>query len=67
VIVVDSNVIAHRHLSSGQTTLAERVERKDSLWIMPRLWRYLDTCLADPRLDRLADWFAANVPREMRR
>ncbi len=34
---------------------------------MPRLWRYLDTCLADPRLDRLADWFAANVPREMRR
>ena len=40
MIVVDSNVIAHRHLSSGQTTLAERVERKDSLWIMPRLWRY---------------------------
>ena len=33
---------------------------------MPRLWRYLDACLADPGLSDLADWFAANAPAEAR-
>lgn len=34
---------------------------------MPRLWRYLDTCLADPSLAGLKHWFDANVPAEARR
>lgn len=34
---------------------------------MPRMWRYLDRCLADPALGALKDWFDANVPREVRR
>ncbi len=29
---------------------------------MPRLWGYLDTCLADPALSGLAAWFDAHVP-----
>lgn len=33
---------------------------------MPRLWRYLDICLADPALVDLKAWFDANVPSESR-
>ncbi len=33
---------------------------------MPRLWRYLDRCLADPALGDLAAWFARHVPAEAR-
>ncbi len=33
---------------------------------LPRLWRYLDSCLADPRLTGLKAWFDANVPAEAR-
>ncbi len=33
---------------------------------LPRLWRYLDSCLADPRLTDLKAWFDANVPAEAR-
>ena len=33
---------------------------------MPRLWRYLDTCLADPALADLKVWFDANVPASSR-
>ena len=40
MIVVDSNVLAARNLTGAQTALAERVELKDPLWIMPPLWRY---------------------------
>jgi predicted nucleic acid-binding protein len=40
VIVVDSNVLAARSLSSTQTSLAERVEGIDPVWIVPPLWRY---------------------------
>jgi len=29
---------------------------------MPRLWRYLDTCFADPALAGLKAWFDANIP-----
>jgi aminoglycoside/choline kinase family phosphotransferase len=29
---------------------------------MPRLWTYLDSCLADPALAPLAAWFARHVP-----
>ena len=34
---------------------------------MPRMWGYLDRCLADPSLAGLAAWFEAHVPRSARR
>jgi aminoglycoside/choline kinase family phosphotransferase len=34
---------------------------------MPRLWRYLDRCLADPTLGDLKAWFDANAPMSARR
>jgi predicted nucleic acid-binding protein len=40
MIVVDSNVIAARNLTSVLTFKAEKVERKDPIWIVPVLWRY---------------------------
>jgi aminoglycoside/choline kinase family phosphotransferase len=33
---------------------------------MPRLWTYLDRCLADPELAPLKAWLDANVPAEAR-
>jgi aminoglycoside/choline kinase family phosphotransferase len=33
---------------------------------MPRMWRYLDRCLADPELAGLRAWFDRNVTREPR-
>ena len=33
---------------------------------MPRLWRYLDRCLADPELAGLKAWFDRHVPAEAR-
>lgn len=33
---------------------------------MPRLWRYLDRCLADPAPAGLAEWLATHVPEEVR-
>lgn len=33
---------------------------------LPRLWRYLDSCLADPRLTGLKAWFDRHVPAEAR-
>ena len=40
MIVVDSNVVAARNLAAIATRLAEQVEQRDPLWIVPRLWRY---------------------------
>jgi predicted nucleic acid-binding protein len=40
MIVVDSNIIAARNLTSVLSAKAERVEQKDPGWIMPVLWRY---------------------------
>ncbi len=40
MIVVDSNVIAARTLTSVLTSKAEMVEQKDPVWIVPVLWRY---------------------------
>jgi predicted nucleic acid-binding protein len=40
MIVVDSNVIAARILTSVLTSKAEKVEQKDPVWIVPVLWRY---------------------------
>jgi len=40
MIVVDSNIIAARNLSSVLTSKAEQVEQKDPVWIVPVLWRY---------------------------
>ena len=34
---------------------------------MPRMWAYLDSCLADPALADLNAWFDAHVPAEVRR
>jgi len=33
---------------------------------MPRLWRYLDRCLADPAPPGLGSWLARHVPPELR-
>lgn len=40
MIVVDSNVLAARTLRGVATRLAEQVEERDPLWIVPPLWRY---------------------------
>lgn len=40
MIVVDSNIIAARNLTSTLTTKAEKVEQKDPVWVAPLLWRY---------------------------
>ncbi len=40
MIVVDSNIIAARNLTSVLSAKAERVEQKDPGWIVPVLWRY---------------------------
>ena len=40
MIVVDSNVLAARNLTGVPTRLAEQVEERDPLWIVPPLWRY---------------------------
>ncbi|MFN3521184.1 MAG: N-acetylmuramate/N-acetylglucosamine kinase AmgK [Phenylobacterium sp.] len=34
---------------------------------MPRMWRYLDRCLADPELAPIKAWFDRNIPAEARR
>ena len=39
---------------------------KRYLAFMPRLWDYLDRCLADPALAPLKAWFEAYVPEEAR-
>ena len=40
MIVVDSNIVAARNLTSSLTSKAEQVEEKDPVWIVPVLWRY---------------------------
>ena len=40
MIVVDTNVLAARNLTTGLTSLAECVEERDAVWIVPPLWRY---------------------------
>jgi predicted nucleic acid-binding protein len=40
VIVVDSNVMAARNLTSVHTPWAELVEKQDAVWVVPPLWRY---------------------------
>jgi predicted nucleic acid-binding protein len=40
MIVVDSNIVAARNLTSSLTSKAKLVEEKDPIWIVPPLWRY---------------------------
>ena len=40
MIVVDSNIITARSLTSVLTSRAKQVEQKDPEWIVPVLWRY---------------------------
>ena len=40
MIVVDSNIIAARNLTSVLTSKTEQVEKKDPVWVVPLLWRY---------------------------
>jgi len=40
MIVVDSNIVATRNLTSSLTSKSEQVEEKDPVWIVPVLWRY---------------------------
>mgnify|MGYP006267938881 CR=1 FL=1 len=40
MIVVDSNIITARNLTSSLTPEAKQVEEKDPIWIVPILWRY---------------------------
>jgi hypothetical protein len=39
----------------------------DAMAFLPRMWGYLDRCLADPGLVDLRDWLDACVPAEARR
>ena len=40
MIIVDSNIVTARNLTSTLTSKAEQVEEKDPVWIVPVLWRY---------------------------
>ena len=40
MIVVDSNIVAARNLTTSLTSKAKQVEEKDPVWIVPVLWRY---------------------------
>ncbi len=40
MIVVDSNIVTARNLTSSLTSRAIQVEEKDPVWIVPLLWRY---------------------------
>ena len=40
MIVVDSNILTARNLTSSLTSKAKQVEDKDPVWIVPVLWRY---------------------------
>jgi predicted nucleic acid-binding protein len=40
MIVVDSNIVTARNLTSSLTSKAEQVEEKDPVWIVPVLWQY---------------------------
>ena len=40
MIVVDSNIVAARNLTSSLTSKTKQVEEKDPVWIAPVLWRY---------------------------
>jgi predicted nucleic acid-binding protein len=40
MIVVDSNIITARNLTSSRTSEAKQVEEKDPVWVVPALWRY---------------------------
>jgi predicted nucleic acid-binding protein len=40
MIVVDSNIVAARNLTSSLTSETKQVEEKDPVWIVPVLWRY---------------------------
>ena len=39
MIVVDTNIIVHLHITSGQTVQAEQAFKKDPDWVAPLLWR----------------------------
>jgi predicted nucleic acid-binding protein len=40
MIVVDSNIIAARSLTSSLTSQTREIEERDPVWIVPVLWRY---------------------------
>ena len=40
MIVVDSNIVTARNLTSSLTSEAKQIEEKDPVWIVPALWRY---------------------------
>jgi predicted nucleic acid-binding protein len=40
MIVVDSNIVTARNLTTSLTSKAKQVEEKDPVWILPVLWRY---------------------------
>ena len=40
MIVVDSNIVTARNLTSSLTSEAKQVEEKNPVWIVPILWRY---------------------------
>jgi len=48
------------------TRLWQRDGKRNYLAFQPRVWAYLERNFAHPALAPVADWFAANVPPEMR-
>ncbi|MBX7198936.1 MAG: phosphotransferase [Rhodospirillaceae bacterium] len=59
---------AQRHLRVIGTfaRLKLRDNKPDYLRHMPRLWRYMDRCLAEPLLHPLRDWIDRHVPPHLR-
>jgi N-acetylmuramate 1-kinase len=59
---------AQRHVRVIGTfaRLKLRDNKPQYLQHMPRLWRYMDRCLADPALEELKVWFDAHLPQNLR-
>jgi aminoglycoside/choline kinase family phosphotransferase len=59
---------AQRHVRVIGTfaRLKLRDNKSQYLQHMPRLWRYMDQCLAHPTLNDLKNWFDVHVPQTLR-
>ncbi|MBY0281399.1 MAG: phosphotransferase [Alphaproteobacteria bacterium] len=52
----------HTKIIGVFTRYAMRQGRKDYLCHLPRLWKYLEKCLAIPELQEVKDWFDCHLP-----
>jgi predicted nucleic acid-binding protein len=61
MIVVDSNIIAARNLTSALTPKAKQVEQKDPVWIVPCLWRFQNILATAIKAKQITSEQALNV------